>query len=230
MRASVFASRAGLEATSREDGRGGGEGLSGIESHDEFEGAGEAPATRQSSTEPSSTPSDDEIEAAATTRELTPLPPEALWVERVSSWIFNAVAIPAIVIGVILSTQFNWLGERWDALLYAGAAAVIVLLLVLAELWPRLEHPRIRWGLDEHAFEIRRGVVFHRAIHVPRSRIQHTDVTRGPLQRRKGLATLTVHTAGTHAASVAIAGLLHEDASRVRDELIADRGGEHDGV
>ena len=174
---------------------------------------------------------EDEREAPnATERELRRLPAEALWVKRVNAWIFNAVALPMIVVGAVLADRFEWIEERWTALLYAGVTLMVVLRVVLAELWPRLEHPRIRWGLDEHAFEIRRGVVFHAAVHVPRSRIQHTDVTCGPLQRRKGLATLTVHTAGTHAASVAIAGLLHDDASRVRDELIADRGAEHDGV
>jgi len=63
---------------------------------------------------------------------------------------------------------------------------------------------------------------------VPRSRIQHTDVSQGPLQRPFGLATLTVHTAGTQFAAVPLSGLAKEVAEAIRDQLIG--GVEDDGV
>ena len=56
---------------------------------------------------------------------------------------------------------------------------------------------------------------------MPRSRIQHTDVSQGPYQRRFGLATLVVYTAGTEHASIAIEGLRHETALAFRDALLA---------
>jgi len=56
---------------------------------------------------------------------------------------------------------------------------------------------------------------------VPRSRIQHTDVTQGPYERRFGLATLVVYTAGTEHASIPIEGLSHETALAFRDALLA---------
>ena len=56
---------------------------------------------------------------------------------------------------------------------------------------------------------------------MPRSRIQHTDVTQGPYERRFGLATLVVYTAGTENASITIEGLSHETALAVRDALLA---------
>jgi membrane protein YdbS with pleckstrin-like domain len=50
--------------------------------------------------------------------------------------------------------------------------------------------------------------------------VQHTDVSQGPLQRRYGLATLTVHTAGTENAQVQLPGLPHDVALSIRDHLL----------
>ena len=44
---------------------------------------------------------------------------------------------------------------------------------------------------------------------MPRSRIQHTDVTQGPFERWLGLGTLVIYTAGTEHAAVPIEGLPH---------------------
>ena len=61
--------------------------------------------------------------------------------------------------------------------------------------------------LDERGIEIRRGVWWRHVVHVPRSRVQHTDVNQGPIERTYGLAHLIIHTAGTISASVALEGL-----------------------
>jgi len=49
--------------------------------------------------------------------------------------------------------------------------------------------------------------------------VQHLDLKRGPLQRRYGLATLVIHTAGTRHSVVSIGGLDADDAERLRDQL-----------
>jgi len=83
--------------------------------------------------------------------------------------------------------------------------------------WRR--HRRTFWRLDVQALGVRRGHLWRSESHVPVSRVQHLDLRRGPLQRAAGLATLVVHTAGTRMNTVAIAGLDHEDAERLRDRL-----------
>ena len=50
-------------------------------------------------------------------------------------------------------------------------------------------------------------------------RVQHIDVTRGPLERYFGLATLVLHTAGTHNASIRISGLGEDDALAMRETI-----------
>ena len=82
-----------------------------------------------------------------------------------------------------------------------------------------LEHHRTSFAISAAGCEIRRGVLWRQIITVPLSRIQHTDVTQGPLQRAYGLATLTLYTAGTGHAKVDLHGLAFETAMTIRQYL-----------
>jgi membrane protein YdbS with pleckstrin-like domain len=76
------------------------------------------------------------------------------------------------------------------------------------------------WLLDEFGLRIRRGWLFKSETLVPRSRVQHLDIDRGPLERRYGLATLTLYTAGTGHSMIVHSGLAEADAMALRDALI----------
>jgi uncharacterized protein len=82
------------------------------------------------------------------------------------------------------------------------------------------------WGyrLDDRVLETRYGVLWQQTRLLPLSRLQHVDIKRGPLERRFGLASLILHTAGTHAASTEIPGLAADEAVRLRDHLLAVGG------
>ena len=69
------------------------------------------------------------------------------------------------------------------------------------------------WGYDEGEDElaIRRGLLVRVRTIVPFGRVQHIDVAQGPIERRFGLATLILHTAGTRGAAVPLPGLLRHD-------------------
>ena len=91
--------------------------------------------------------------------------------------------------------------------------------------WPAIAYrhrvvPRRRRGL-----EILRGVYWRTITNVPRSRVQHTDVSQGPLERRYGLGTLVVYTAGTQHSQVTLSGLDFTVARRIRAHLLpSDEG------
>lgn len=76
---------------------------------------------------------------------------------------------------------------------------------------------------------IRRGVWWRAEIFVPRARIQHTEVNQGPLDRRWGMASLSLHTAGTRLEHITLPGLPRAVAERLRDELL-DRRAHADGA
>ena len=93
--------------------------------------------------------------------------------------------------------------------------------------WPPLAWKRASFRLDSDGLELRRGVWWRHVVRVPRSRVQHTDVTQGPIERSFGLSTLVVHTAGTSNASVQVEGLAAATAGEIRDFLIS---GDEDAV
>lgn len=62
-----------------------------------------------------------------------------------------------------------------------------------------------------------RGWLFHTDTIVPFVRVQHLDVTRGPLDKLFGTATLVVHTAGTRNSIVTVPGLAPGRAAEIRD-------------
>ena len=87
-------------------------------------------------------------------------------------------------------------------------------------LWLGLRRYRYsHWRLDATGLGYRRGRLWQLDTRVPRTRVQHVDLKHGPLERRFGLATLVVHTAGTRDSAVAVAGLDAGDATRLRDAL-----------
>ncbi len=76
------------------------------------------------------------------------------------------------------------------------------------------------YSLEASGLRIHKGVFWQQQQMVPRNRVQHVDITSGPLERRYTLSKLVVHTAGTRNASVTLPGLLQEDATELRQELI----------
>lgn len=108
-------------------------------------------------------------------------------------------------------------------LLPAGAVAVPV---VLVAAWLLLRLPLRRWRARGYtdgpdALRVVRGLWWRRDITVPFGRVQHLDVTQGPLERLFGLGTLVLHTAGNHNSSVALPGLAHGTALAMRDAIRA---------
>lgn len=102
------------------------------------------------------------------------------------------------------------------ALAFGTALPLAVMLAV--GLGRRL-HRRLLWRVDAGGLTVRRGAWWLRETHVPATRVQHLDLTRGPLQRRRALATLVLHTAGTRMGAVTVPNLDDADAERLRDAL-----------
>ena len=151
------------------------------------------------------------------------LDPDWPKVDALSWWITAGIALIVGVVGLLIT----WLTDDVDAwvmaVLATGCATLVMLLVLGALQWPALAYRRTRYIVSPLGIEIRRGVIWRSVTNVPRSRVQHTDVTQGPIMRRHNLATLVMYTAGTQHAMVSLPGLSHEIALQLRDFLI--RGG-----
>jgi uncharacterized protein len=86
------------------------------------------------------------------------------------------------------------------------------------------------WRLDARGLQVRRGRMFRREVLVPRSRVQHLDLERGPIERYYGLATIVVHTAGSRLQALRQSGLAEADAVALRDALVPDADVDDDAV
>ena len=103
----------------------------------------------------------------------------------------------------------------------AGAALALAVVSTAVAL-DAVERRWRAWGYAEREDDllVRRGVLVRRTSVVPYGRMQYVDVTSGPLDRRLGLATVTLHTAAA-ATDATIPGLLSDEATRLRDRLAA---------
>lgn len=99
--------------------------------------------------------------------------------------------------------------------------AVPLLALLIVTIIPQRTHRRLRYRLTERMLHSVHGWMFHTDTLVPFVRVQHLDVTRGPLDKLFGTSSLIVHTAGTHNSIVTVRGLAPERAAEVRDVIRA---------
>lgn len=100
---------------------------------------------------------------------------------------------------------------------------------VLVAIWwvglrPGRLYRNLGYALAPDRLRIVSGLLFRSDTVVPLGRVQHIDVNQGPLMRSFDLATLTVHTAGLHGASVHLPGLQQADALAMRETIRAHIG------
>jgi len=157
--------------------------------------------------------------------------PQNILVERISGLIFASVLLLVALIGLAIF----WFGQGgleggFNTIWFVVAIPVAVILLSLfafAIVWPPMTYQRASWRLDAEGLEIRRGVLWRHRVTVPLGRVQHADVSQGPLQRPFGVGTLTVHTAGTQHASIPLEGLTYSTAIELRDLIVGQKKDQH---
>jgi uncharacterized protein len=148
----------------------------------------------------------------------------AITVWRYRGLVWVLVSIAAFVTA-LMSTPVRTLLVA-PAVWWVLGLAVAAVGLLLAWHWPRAMYRHLAYRVDDIGIAIDSGVLWRSQTALPRVRIQHTDVTQGPLQRRAGIATLKLYTAGSRFTEIQLPGLGHADALALRDRLVADIAGD----
>ena len=137
-------------------------------------------------------------------------------------WILSAalgtglVLLLALVGGVVL-----WTFTGFPRFIIVGAWLWLGLTFFFETSWlPRRRYEATSFRLSPTFYEFRSGVYWRTSVMIPISRLQHIDLLRGPLERRFGLATLEIYTAGTRNASHKIAGVQFDRALELRRRMI----------
>ncbi len=144
---------------------------------------------------------------------LTPLDRGLLKLMRIRGLIAGCFLLAAAFAGEIWVHRLVDL--PWGLLLAAG-----LLILLYLVLWAPPRRYRA-WGyiMGPEELQVRRGVWTRVQTVVPLDRVQHIDVSQGPLERMLGICSLVLHTAGSLHSQIVVPGLTRATAERMRDEI-----------
>lgn len=152
--------------------------------------------------------------------QLRRLDPRVIQLDRLVGWIVTAFWSAALLVAAVILWSAGSF-PAWATLLLAGGwVAVSTAIALLSYRWPVLHYRHTSYTVDALGIEIRTGVYWRTVLAVPRSRVQHIDVSQGPLERSYGLGTLVIYTAGTAHSQVRLPGLEHQTALALRDHLL----------
>lgn len=144
------------------------------------------------------------------------LPDRALFV-HIAGDLFGVVGLTAPVVLACFLLTATLADDNWLAGTLALTMGVLGIAFGLFISHRRFR--RVRWRLDALGIWLRHGRLWQHETQVPITRVQHLDLTRGPLQQANGLATLVVYTAGSKHGALSLSNLDEGDAERLRDRL-----------
>lgn len=116
---------------------------------------------------------------------------------------------------VVLASVFSEIRALW-------AALPLVFLVAASYVTIPIGYRRRAYALRTRDITYQKGWLFKSMITLPFNRIQHTEVSQGPIERKFRLATLKIFTAGGSSSDLAIPGLDQETAQELR-EFIAGK-------
>lgn len=136
------------------------------------------------------------------------------------------IAIP-VALGLFAMFFF---GNYKVQLVATVLSCVLTPIFVLSGAMIRASLRHYRFARTDDGVLVCTGVFWRSEVFVPRVRIQHTDVTQGPLARRLDLSTLVLHTSGAKVVQLEIPGLRPARARQLRDELLIRELRQPDGT
>jgi membrane protein YdbS with pleckstrin-like domain len=129
---------------------------------------------------------------------------------RLTSWgIFFFLAL-----AVLLVVHFTADMPLLLALSIYGGVLLVVLLMEL------LGFKIKGYALRQRDITYKSGLLFFHMTSVPFNRIQHSEVSQGPLGRLFDLATVNIYTAGGSSSDLSISGLEKEQAHKLREHIV----------
>lgn len=95
-----------------------------------------------------------------------------------------------------------------------------LVLFFLLQWYTFTEHARRGVALREKDIAFKRGLFWHQHTLLPLNRVQHIEIHRGPIERRLGLSSLRLYTAGGSGVDLQISGLESERADRIKQFIL----------
>jgi len=161
---------------------------------------------------------------AAEALELQPVHPRYLRVLRIR-WVITTVLLAAIAAALLY-----FIPRLRQPLGYALMGGAWILVCGFYALAIEKGFTWKAYAVREKDIVYRKGWVFRSLTVCPFNRIQNCSVTSGPIERRHGLSSLVIYTAGTTGADLTIPGLLSGEAEGLRQFVLSQIHREHESL
>jgi membrane protein YdbS with pleckstrin-like domain len=143
-----------------------------------------------------------------------PMDPAYLKATRIKVSIIHAI-------GVVLVVPFAWfLPAPVSYICLALIALLLCSFLWLFFVWGPKTCARTRYLVRAQDVSLQKGFMFWKLVSVSFNRIQHLEVSQGPIERAYGIATLVIFTAGTLGSDLQIPGLTLAAAQQLKAQLL----------
>lgn len=142
-------------------------------------------------------------------------------VERGQLWVMwiHALWMALVLIAGAITVE-SAIAKQGGALPTGSILLPLILLLAYPVLFaPRRRYQALGYAVDAEELRIGRGVWTRTETIVPLGRVQHIDLSQGPIERACGVCRLVLHTAGTMNSLVVLPGLSRSTAEAIRDEI-----------
>ena len=140
-----------------------------------------------------------------------PLERKYLKVQRLS------LMIGMVVLLIIAVVLFWFIKKLQDPLIIYTASGVYLLIVIISWIGDGIGFRYSGYALRDKDILFRNGWLIRKARVVPLNRVQHVSIQSGPFERRFGLASVSVFTAGSGAADFTIKGITGEKAQQIKD-------------
>lgn len=139
-----------------------------------------------------------------------------LW--RVSNGIWAAVLAGFTIIPDLIIRKTT--EESWPLFPFAIPLIAFVVLGIFTQWIVGRSYQCYRYKLGEDDLAVAKGVFWKSWRFVNRNRIQHVDLTSGPISRALGLVEVSIYVGGMPTAAATIPGLSQYDAEQLRSSLV----------
>ncbi|WP_199610038.1 PH domain-containing protein [Flocculibacter collagenilyticus] len=132
---------------------------------------------------------------------------------------FTIFTVLFLVSFALYAQTFFQFPEEFSAII-AFSKWIVLTLGVVVTLYHFFADPIKRYALREQDISFTSGLFFRKTVTQPVLRIQHIELQRGPLERKFGLATLQIFSAGGVMHTFEIPGLALEKAQQLRQFIL----------
>lgn len=153
---------------------------------------------------------------------LESIPAQALAPRYRTTNIITRLIIFLIISGLLSVARFQTFTEFSEDFinLYPTLMTIAATLASMSIIYHFFADPKKTYKLREQDICYSSGLFFRKTVCQPILRIQHIELSRGPIERLVGLATLQVFSAGGSAHTFKVPGLLVGDAQSIRQFIL----------